>query len=90
MKNYTGSDLGQDFKDLYAKDKKSIGKQLQAMGCTKFEMSRQFNYYYGFLLRQVGKLITLACRIGDIFHINLYCIAPPAVTRTGRGVVIAM
>ena len=55
MKNYTGSDLGKDFKDFYAKDKKSIGKQLQAMGCTKLEMSRQFNYYYGFFTAPSGQ-----------------------------------
>lgn len=55
MKNYTGSDLGQDFKFFYAKDKKSIGSQLQAMGCTALKMSRQFYYYYGFFTSPTGQ-----------------------------------
>ncbi len=55
MKNYTGSDLGQDFKTFYAKDKKSIGAQLKAMGCTNLQMSRQFYYYSGFFTAPSGQ-----------------------------------
>ena len=55
MKNYTGSDLGQDFRTFYAKEKKRITSQLTAMNCKDIQMSRQFYYYSGFFTTAEGQ-----------------------------------
>ena len=54
MKNYNGSDLRPEFRQLYARDKKLITGQLVEMGCTEIIMSRQFHYYYGYFTAPSG------------------------------------
>ena len=39
MKNYTGSDLGQDFKSFYTREVGRIKKHLKSIGCTDIEFS---------------------------------------------------
>lgn len=55
MKNYNGSDLSRDFRQLYAREKKLITGQLLEMGCTEIMMSRQFYYYYGYFTAPSGQ-----------------------------------
>ena len=55
MKDYTGSDLGQDFRTFYAKEKKRITSQLTAMNCKDIQMSRRFYYYSGFFTTAEGQ-----------------------------------
>src|SRR5258708_2020895 len=66
MKNYTGSDLGQDFKKFYTSEKKLITKHLLSLGCTKIEMSRQFYYFYGFFTSPNGQAYYFSC--SDVRH----------------------
>ena len=47
MKNYTGRDLGQDFKDFYKSEKKKITAALKKLGAVDIQMSMQFYYFYG-------------------------------------------
>ena len=66
MKHYTGSDLGQDFRSFFTKEKKRITKELTALGCTDIQMSRQFYYYYGFFTSRSGQIYYFSC--SDIRH----------------------
>ena len=51
MKNYTGSDLGNDFREFFKREKKRIVEALKSKGCTDIQMSRQ-------LISQVAVIIT--------------------------------
>ncbi len=66
MKHYTGSDLGQDFRTFFTKEKRRIKKVLTEMGCTNLEMSRQFYYYCGFFTSPSGQ--TYYFSISDVRH----------------------
>jgi len=61
MKNYTGSDLGQDFKTFFTKETKHITIILKSIGCTDIQMSRQFYYYYGFFTSPTGQPYYFSC-----------------------------
>lgn len=56
MKNYSGSDLGQDFKDFFRKEKKRISKVLTEMGCTNIDMHYGFYYFSGFFTSKSGQV----------------------------------
>jgi hypothetical protein len=56
MKNYTGSDLGQDFKEFYRLETNRIKKHLKSIGCTDIQFSRQFYYFYGFFTSKSGQI----------------------------------
>ena len=66
LKNYTGGDLGQDFRTLFTKEKNRITKALMALGCTDIEMSRQFYYYFGFFTSKTGQIYYFSC--SDVRH----------------------
>lgn len=66
MKHYTGSDLGQDFRTFFTKEKNRIIKVLSALGCTNIEMSRQFYYFYGFFTSPTGQTYYFSC--SDVRH----------------------
>ena len=66
MKHYTGSDLGQDFREFFRKEKNRITKTLKELGCTDIQMSRQFYYFYGFFTSKTGQMYYLSC--SDVRH----------------------
>ena len=66
MKHYTGSDLGQDFRSFFTKEKAKISKVLKSLGCTDIQMSRQFYYYYGFFTAPSGQMYYFS--ISDVRH----------------------
>jgi hypothetical protein len=61
MKHYTGSDLGEDFRSFFRKEKNRITKALTKMGCTNVQMSRQFYYFYGFFTSKSGQVYYFNC-----------------------------
>lgn len=65
-KNYGGSDLGQDFKDFFRREKKRIGGILKELGCTDFEMNYGFYYFSGFVRFSNGQLYYFSC--SDVRH----------------------
>lgn len=66
MKNYTGKDLGNEFRSFYLSEKRRITKALTEMGCTDIQMSRQFYYFYGFFTAKSGQKYYFSC--SDIRH----------------------
>jgi hypothetical protein len=63
---YTGSDLGQDFKDFFRKEKRRITTNLKFMGCTKIEMDYGFYYFSGFFTSASGQIYYFSC--SDVRH----------------------
>ncbi len=66
MKHYTGSDLGQDFRTFFSKERSRIKKALESKGCTDIQMSRQFYFYYGFFTDPKGQIYYFS--IDDVRH----------------------
>ena len=66
MKNYSGSDLGKDFKDFFRKEKARITKYLKEKGCTNIEMSYGFYYFLGFFTSASGQVYYFSC--SDVRH----------------------
>lgn len=65
-KNYSGSDLGQDFKDFFRKEKKRIGDILKEKGCTNLEMNYGFYFFSGFFTSPSGQVYYFSC--SDVRH----------------------
>lgn len=65
-KNYSGSDLGQDFKEFFRKEKNRLSKILKEKGCTKIEMNYGFYYFSGFFTAPSGQVYYFSC--SDIRH----------------------
>jgi hypothetical protein len=65
-KNYSGSDLGQDFKDFFRKEKARITKALKEMNCTNIEMNYGFYYFSGFFTSASGQPYYFSC--SDVRH----------------------
>lgn len=87
MKHYTGSDLGQDFRSFFTKERNKIKKVLTSLGCTDIQMSRQFYYYYGFFTTSSGQIYYFSC--SDVRHFGyeqiLYRTAESYKDFTGGG-----
>lgn len=66
MKNYSGSDLGQDFKDFFIRERRRITKVLTSLECENIVMSRQFYYFYGYFTTKSGKKYYFSC--SDVRH----------------------
>lgn len=66
MGNYTGSDLGEDFKAFYSSERRKISKILTSLGCENIVMSRQFYYFYGFFTTKNGQKYYFSC--SDVRH----------------------
>ena len=65
-KNYSGSDLGQDFKEFFRKEKNRLSKILKEKGCTKIEMGYGFYYFSGFFTAPSGQVYYFSCSDVDI------------------------
>lgn len=60
-KNYSGSDLGQDFKDFFRKEKKRLTDHFKAKGCTNIQMNYGFYYFSGFFTAPSGQIYYFSC-----------------------------
>ena len=58
---YKGSDLGQDFKDFFRKEKKRLTSIFKEMGCTEIKMDYGFYYFSGFLTAPNGQIYYFSC-----------------------------
>lgn len=63
---YKGSDLGQDFKDFFKREKKRLTNIFKEKGCTKIEMDYGFYYFSGFFTAPSGQIYYFSC--SDIRH----------------------
>jgi hypothetical protein len=63
---YTGSDLGQDFKEFFRIESNRIKKHLKSIGCTKIELSMNFYYFSGFFTSKSGQVYYISC--SDVRH----------------------
>lgn len=64
--SYKGSDLSNEFKEFFRKEKNRITRNLKEMGCTKIELDYGFNYFYGFFTSSTGQVYYLSC--SDVRH----------------------
>ena len=64
--SYKGSDLGQDFKEFFRKEKNRITRNLKEMGCTKIELDYGFYYFSGFFTSSTGQVFYISC--DDVRH----------------------
>jgi hypothetical protein len=67
-KNYSGSDLGQDFKEFFRKEKNRLTKIFKEKGCTQIEMNYGFYYFSGFLTSPSGQIYYFSC--SDVRHFD--------------------
>ena len=65
-KNYSGSDLSQEFKSWFRKEKNRITKELTAIGCTNIELNYGFYYFSGFFTSKSGQVYYMSC--SDVRH----------------------
>jgi len=65
-KNYSGRDLGDDFKEFFRKEKNRITRNLKEMGCTDIQMSYGFYYFSGFFTSASGQVFYFSC--SDVRH----------------------
>ena len=66
--HYTGSDLGQDFRTFFTKEKKRISNFLTAKGCKDIVMYRGFYYFSGFFTTASGQIYYFS--ISDVRHFS--------------------
>lgn len=60
-KNYSGSDLGNDFKEFFRKEKIRLSKIFREKGCTDIQMNYGFYYFSGFLTSPTGQCYYFSC-----------------------------
>ena len=65
-KNYSGSDLGQDFKDFFRKEKKRLTNIFKEKGCYNIEMNYGFYYFSGIFTSPTGQAYYFSC--SDVRH----------------------
>jgi hypothetical protein len=65
-KNYSGSDLGQDFKDFFKREKTRLTKIFKERGCTNIQMNYGFYYFSGFFTAPNGQIYYFSA--SDIRH----------------------
>ena len=63
---YRGSDLGQDFKDFFRKEKRRLVTIFKELGCTEIKMDYGFYYFSGFLTAKNGQIYYFSS--SDIRH----------------------
>ncbi len=63
---YRGSDLGEDFKAFFRKEKKRLSAILKDKGCTNIELDYGFYYFSGFFTAPSGQVYYLSC--SDVRH----------------------
>jgi hypothetical protein len=66
LKNYGGSDLGQDFKDFYRREKRRLTGIFKEKGCSDIQMHYGFYYFSGFFTSPSGQVYYFSC--SDVRH----------------------
>lgn len=66
MGNYSGSDLSEDFKKFFHKERKRITKILLNKGCTDIKIEYGFYYFSGFFTSPSGQVYYFSC--SDVRH----------------------
>jgi len=59
-RNYSGSDLSQEFKNFFKKEKRRIVKVLTEMGCTDIKINYGFYFFSGFFTSKTGQVYYLS------------------------------
>lgn len=67
-KNYSGSDLGQDFKDFFRREKNRLTKIFKEKGCTNIQMNYGFYYFSGFFTSPSGQIYYFSA--SDVRHFD--------------------
>lgn len=65
-KNYRGSDLGQDFKDFFRREKRRLTEIFKEKGCTNIQMNYGFYFFSGFFTAPSGQIYYFSS--SDIRH----------------------
>jgi len=65
-KNYSGSDLGNDFKEFFRKEKRRLQSIFKEKGCSNFQMNYGFYYFSGFFTSPSGQVYYFSC--SDVRH----------------------
>ena len=63
---YTGSDLGEDFKEFFRIEGNRIKRFLKSIGCTNIQLSMNFYYFSGFFTSKTGQVYYISC--SDVRH----------------------
>lgn len=63
---YKGSDLGQDFKDWFRREKRRLTNILKEKGCTDIKLDYGFYYFSGFFTSPSGQVYYMSC--SDVRH----------------------
>lgn len=63
---YKGSDLSQEFKDFFKREKKRLTAIFKEKGCTEIKMDYGFNYFSGFFTAPSGQIYYFSC--SDVRH----------------------
>jgi len=65
-KNYSGRDLGQDFKDFFRREKRRLTGIFKEKGCIDIQMNYGFYYFSGFFTSSTGQAYYFSC--SDVRH----------------------
>lgn len=65
-KNYSGSDLSNEFKTWVRKEFNRLKKILTEKGCTNIELNYGFYYFSGFFTAPSGQIYYISC--SDVRH----------------------
>ncbi len=68
MKNYSGSDLGEDFEVFFRKEKKRISDFLKSIGCTDIQIGYGFYVFSGFFTSASGQVYYFSR--SDVRHVE--------------------
>ena len=66
MANYSGSDLGEDFKKFFNNEKRRLKNILKEKGCTNIKIGYGFYYFSGFFTSPSGQPYYFSC--SDVRH----------------------
>ena len=66
--SYRGSDLGQDFKDFFKREKRRLTLIFKQKGCTDIKMDYGFYYFSGFFTAPSGQIYYFSA--SDIRHVE--------------------
>ena len=60
-KNYGGSDLSDNFKNFFRREKRRLQTHFKSKGCTNFQMNYGFYFFSGFFTSPSGQAYYFSC-----------------------------